>query len=310
MSNIKKVTYFTSFEMGDTFILDDRHGYELDGNEDLQPHVMKDVEPGTYRVYRVDIDGALPVECVVRETDALKTANEDELVSYFEQLFDEAELPPNVLDSHFVGEDLVAVPFNESPNTMLKFSAIANELSGVGRLPEEYLTTASPEDGESIYVHKSGDRVDAIFHDRGDIIPEMRYKVKRDIPVGIGRPSRLADDCMWYASVFGAGNADGIDDEPWITDREVIYLFGASPETRTYYMDARQSSLWGEPETNELYSWVGLEDGHSRLYIAPYESGMDGMRQMLDITREYIREHAMNKSLDVSDLDTDETQQL
>ena len=30
MSNIKKVTYFTSFEMGDTFILDDRPGYELD----------------------------------------------------------------------------------------------------------------------------------------------------------------------------------------------------------------------------------------------------------------------------------------
>ena len=171
MSGITNIKYISSFKLGDQVVLDDRKPYE--GLEDLgmlpegtslsdiPDHVVDGVASGQYRYYRVDIDGAQPVHCMVLDDeDKLQNMDSDELHQYFEQLFDRAEFPPNPIDATFQGREWMSGDPEQS--------LLSQTINGGA--------TGSPEDGENIYVRMDDDKISAFMLDRSDVVGTMLYK--------------------------------------------------------------------------------------------------------------------------------------
>lgn len=314
MSGITNIKYISSFKLGDQVVLDDRKPYE--GLEDLgmlpegtslsdiPDHVVDGVASGQYRYYRVDIDGAQPVHCMVLDDeDKLQNMDSDELHQYFEQLFDGAEFPPNPIDATFQGREWMSGDPEQS--------LLSQTINGGA--------TGSPEDGENIYVRMDDDKISAFMLDRSDVVGTMLYKDADALGVA---PIVSNNQMNWGMNISGepfecfagVGGLEGLgeseDDAFRNPDTEIHYLFGATPETAGYHTSKRLEALGYDSDTNELYTQVQFKDGHQRIYLAPYSVGMKGYREMIQMANDYIEEYTQQFDLDVSDLDTEDAQQL
>ena len=307
MSAIKKVTYFTTFRLGDSAVLDDRIPFNP-GGEGAPDHIVENVMPGIYHYYRVDIDGMLPVHCMVRGDDAnMLGLSDDELVHYFERLFDEAEFPPNPVDATFQGHEWVGE--SKSEESLLHYATY-----GGG--------SDSPEDGESVYVRLENGKISAFMLDRADIVGTMQYKGADATPLATNR------QLNWSMAVSGEPfecfcGVGGLDDEDWdmVDDwddlelgqgprTEVHYLFGASPENAEPFTSERLERLDYGGGTKELFVTVGFDNGQQHIYLAPYSAGMEGYREMIQIASERVKEYIQQKDLDISDLGVEPDKQL
>lgn len=314
MSGITNIKYVSSFPLGESVVLDDRILYEGLGEfvmlpegtsvSDIPDHIVGGVAPGTYRYYRVDIDGAQPVHCMIRDDeDKLQQMDSDELHQYFEQLFDGAEFPPNPIDATFQGREWVC----GGPEQSL----LSHTLNGGA--------TGSPEDGENIYVRLEDGNISAFMLDRSDVVGTMLYKDADALGVA---PIVSNNQMNWGMNISGEpfecfagigglyGLGESEDDAFRNPDTEIHYLFGATPETAGYHTSLRLEALGYDGDTNELYTQVQFKDGHQRIYLAPYSAGMKGYREMIQIANDYIQEYAQRFALDVSDLGTENAQQL
>ena len=313
MSAIKKVTYFTAFRLGDSAILDDRIPFNP-GGENAPDHVVENVVPGRYHYYRVDIDGRMPVHCMVRDNDNnLIGLSDDALIDYFERLFDEAEFPPNPVDATFQGHEWVGESKSEYASTSEK-SLLHYATYGGG--------SESHEDGEHVYVRLEDGKISAFMLDRADIVGTMQYKGADATPLAANR------QLNWSMAVSGTpfecfSGVGGLDDEDWdmaddwddlelerFPRTEIHYLFGASPETVEHFTSERLERLDYGGGTKELFVTVGFNDGHQHVYLAPYSAGMKGYREMLQIASEQVEEYLRQKDLDISDLDVETDKQL
>ena len=307
MTAIKRATYFTSFRLGESTVLDDRIPFNP-GGEGAPDHIVENVMPGIYHYYRVDIDGTLPVHCMVRGDDAnMLGMSDDELVHYFERLFDEAEFPPNPVDATFQGHEWVGE--SKSEESLLHYATY-----GGG--------SESPEDGESVYVRLEDGKISAFMLDRADIVGTMQYKGADATPLATNR------QLNWSMAVSGEpfecfSGVGGLDDEDWdmandwddletgrFPRTEVHYLFGASPETAEPITSERLERLDYDGGTKELFVTVGFDNGQQHVYLAPYSAGMKGYREMLQIASEQVEEYLRQKDLDISDLDVETDKQL
>ena len=310
MSAIKRAIYFTSFRLGESAVLDDRIPFNP-GGEGAPDHIVENVMPGIYHYYRVDIDGMLPVHCMVRGDDAnMLGLSDDELVHYFERLFDEAEFPPNPVDATFQGHEWVGESKSEYASTSEK-SLLHYATYGGG--------SESPEDGEHVYVRLEDGKISAFMLDRADIVGTMQYKGAEATPLAANR------QLNWSMAVSGEpfecfSGVGGLDDEDWeMSDdweleryphTKVQYLFGASPETIERFTSERLERLDCGGDTKELFVTVGFNNGHQHVYFAPYSAGMKGYREMLQIASEQVEEYLRQKDLDISDLDIETDKQL
>ena len=304
MSTIKKVTYFTAFRLGDSAILDDRIPFNT-GGENAPDHVVENVVPGRYHYYRVDIDGRMPVHCMVRDNDNnLIGLSDDALIDYFERLFDEAEFPPNPVDAIFQGHEWVGESKSEYASTSEK-SLLHYATYGGG--------SESPEDGENVYVRLEDGKISAFMLDRADIVGTMQYKGADATPLAANR------QLNWSMAVSGEpfecfSGVGGLNEDDWELERyphtEVHYLFGTSPETAERVTSERLELLDYDGVTNELFVTVGFNNGHQHVYLAPYSAGMKGYREMLQIASEQVEEYLRQKDLDISDLDVEIDKQL
>ena len=307
MTAIKRATYFTSFRLGESAVLDDRIPFNP-GGDNAPDHVVENVMPGIYHHYRVDIDGTLPVHCMVRGDDAnMLGMSDDELVHYFERLFDEAEFPPNPVDATFQGHEWVGE--SKSENSLIHYATY-----GGG--------SESPEDGEPVYVRLEDGKISAFMLDRADIVGTMQYKGAEAMPLAANR------QLNWSMAVSGEpfecfSGVGGLDDEDWdMADgwddlelgqgprTEIHYLCGASPETVEYFTSERLERLDYGGGTKELFVTVGFDNGQQHVYLAPYSAGMKGYREMLQIASEQVEEYLRQKDLDISDLDVETDKQL
>ena len=307
MSAIKRATYFTSFQLGESAVLDDRIPFNP-GGEGAPDHIVENVMPGIYHYYRVDIDGMLPVHCMVRGDDAnMLGLSDDELVHYFEHLFDEAEFPPNPVDATFQGHEWVGE--SKSEESLLHYATY-----GGG--------SESPEDGESVYVRLENGKISAFMLDRADIVGTMQYKGADATPLATNR------QLNWSMTVSGEPfecfcGVGGLDDEDWdMADdwddlelgqgprTEIHYLFGASPETAEPFTSERLERLDYGGGTKELFVTVGFDNGQQHIYLAPYSAGMKGYREMIQIASEQVKEYIQQKDLDISDLGVEPDKQL
>lgn len=309
MSAIKRVTHIMPIKLGDSVVLDDRVPFNP-GGANAPDHVIENVVPGIYDYYRVDIEGTLPVYCMVRwdAKDGIPFwLSNDALIQYFEHLFDEAEFPPNPVDATLQGHEWVGE--SKSENSLIHYATYGG-------------ASESPEDGEHVYVRLEDGKISAFMLDRADIIGTMQYKGAEATPLAANR------QLNWNMAVSGEpfecfSGVGGLDDEDWdMADgwddlelgqgprTEIHYLFGASPETVEHFTSERLERLDYGGGTKELFVTVGFDNGQQHVYLAPYSAGMKGYREMLQIASEQVEEYLRQKDLDISDLDVETDKQL
>ena len=300
MSAIKRVTHIMPIKLGDSVVLDDRVPFNP-GGANAPDHVIENVVPGIYDYYRVDIEGTLPVHCMVRwdAKDGIPFwLSNDALIQYFERLFDEAEFPPNPVDATLQGHEWVGE--SKSENSLIHYATYGG-------------ASESPEDGERVYVRLKDGNIDAFILDRADIVGTMRYKGAEATPLAAN------NQLNWSMAVSGDAfecfcGVGSLGDDEWEEDQfphtEVEYLFGASSETAGYHTSERLERLNYGGDTDELFVTVGFNNGHQHVYIAPYSVGMKGYREMIQLASERVEEYLQQKDLDVSDLDVDTDKQL